>query len=94
MFASRRLVTIVKVKQEAAHVFVIDLASAVCFILGNDLAGKNRNIILEENITLREKHIYIYTHTSHLPTVLGDELVLLNRLFDEDSPPGHIRRSQ
>jgi len=39
----RRLVTIVKVKQEAAHVFVIDLASTVCFILGDDLAGKNRN---------------------------------------------------
>lgn len=60
MFASRRLVTIVKVKQEAAHVFVIDLASAVCFILGNDLAGKNRKVILEEIITLHEKLIYIY----------------------------------
>lgn len=65
MLASRRLVTIVKVKQEAAHVFVIDLASAVCFILGNDLAGKNRNVILEENITLRDKLIiYIYTKIS------------------------------
>lgn len=56
---------VIQIKQETAHVFVIDLASAVCFILGDDL-----------------------------PTVLGDELIFLNRFFDEDAPPSHVRRCE
>lgn len=43
-FARKSRLTVVKIEQEAAHVFVIHLASAVCLILGDDLAGKNRNI--------------------------------------------------
>lgn len=31
---------------------------------------------------------------SYLSTVLGDELVFLDWLFDEDAPTGHIRRGQ
>lgn len=42
-FARKRLVTVVKIEQEAAHVFVIHLASAVCLILGDDLTDENRN---------------------------------------------------
>lgn len=30
----------------------------------------------------------------HLSAVLGDELVLLNRLLDEDAPSGHVGRRQ
>lgn len=45
--------TVVEVEEEAAHVFVVDLPSAVCFVLGDDLqtgvrgqpAGKTRVVL-------------------------------------------------
>lgn len=56
---------IVQVEQKTGHVFVIDSAPPVCFILGNKLS-----------------------------TVLRDELVLLDCLFDKCTPPCNIRGGQ
>lgn len=55
--------TVVQVEEERAHVFVVDFAAPVGFVLRDNLAA-----------------------------VLGDELVLLDRLFDKDAPASDVGR--
>jgi len=55
---------VVQIEEERAHVLVIDFATAIGLVLGNDL-----------------------------PTVLGDELILLGALLEEDAPAGNVRGS-
>jgi len=55
---------IVEIEKEAAHVFVINFPSSVCFILRDNLS-----------------------------TIFRNELVLVGKIFDEDSPAGNIRGS-
>jgi len=55
---------VVQIEEERAHVFVVDFATAIGLVLGNDL-----------------------------PTVFGDELILLGALLKEDAPAGNVRGS-
>lgn len=81
-------VTIVEVKQEAAHVFVVNLPSAISFILRDDLENQGNNEEMSHPIRRQRA-----ADPAHLSAVLRDEVVLLHRLFDEDAPSCYVRGS-
>lgn len=58
-------VTIVEVEQEATHVFVIDLPSAISLILGDYLQGGERKTINTENKTIIFHRLVHYTQVKH-----------------------------
>ncbi len=89
--------TIVQVEQKTGHALVIDSAPPVCFILGNKLHTHTHCINqITKNATFRKITTVsgVGVISTHLSTVLRDELVLLDWLFDKRTPPRNIRGGQ
>lgn len=58
-------VTVVEVEEEATHVLVVDLSSAIRLILGDYLQGGERKTINTENKTIIFHRLVHYTQVKH-----------------------------
>lgn len=85
-----RILAIVQVEKEAGHVLVVDPAAPVGLVLGDELNTQRVKTPVQSKPQSLTGTFTLGNWATCLSAVLRDKLVLLNWLFDEGAPSGHV----